>query len=464
MKVYTHENVDLDAAASVWFVQTFIACPYRTAEVRFVSAGWDGAGTEDGDMAVDIRAGGRGIKGEERPDGTVGSCFALLVADYAPRLCRDALRSLVELIDAQDAHGQAVEWLAPEASHKAKTVMADTGLNGVLRGFQAELAEHADDDALDGLVVERMSEIFSGMLKVGMARQRAKAEADRAELIGDGRVAIVRDKRNMSTNGILFDGGVRVVVCEDGHGISVIRGRGVSLDMTHPNLLAVIRAAGEEYGAEQGKWFSPRDFLLTTGTRKGPATWTSRVRLEDLAAAAARLLADMDRQAAGEFNQPSPRTIERLRQDLRDPASLALAVLTFGPNADPAHISRLLNEEWWDARYASTYLLTALQHVQRVGTVGRDVFVQVPTSPTGAFHNAAPILARFPHVEVAWAWRFSGGEPIISADYRFAEHPLAPRTMVTFTIGYTDTPDGGENLVYTIGAIEEQEAQDPQGS
>jgi hypothetical protein len=460
MKVYTHKNVDLDAAASVWFAQNFIIDPPRSAELVFVSANWDGTGMGDEDMALDIRAAGRGIKGYQLSDGTVGSCLDQLVTEYAPRFAQDALRSLVEFVDAQDAHGQAVKRLAPEAGRYAQTVLADTGLNGVLRALQAQ---HPGDDKL---VVELMSEIFFGMLKVGEARQRAAAEANRAELIGDGRVAIVRDKREMATNAILFDRGVRVVVYQDGHNIGVVREGSETLPMDHPALLAVIHAAGEEIGDGDGKWFvHPAKFMIAWGTLKAPAASLSRVRPEDLAQAAARLLASKDRQAATE-HQPTPRTIERLLADLRDHAKLDLAVLELGPTADPAHMRRLLLEGWADSHPAhmGRWLLSALQHVQGVGVVGHEVYVHAPEVEHGV-HPASTILARFPYVEVAlWDREHRAAEPVIEAIYRFAPHPLAPHTRVRFAIGYAETPDGGDNLVYTIGEIEEEEAQDPQGA
>jgi hypothetical protein len=285
MKVlYTHFNVDLDAAASVWAAREFISGA-RDCELVFVSANWDGAGIDEDAIALDIVAGGHGFKGEQYPDGTIGSCFALIVKRYASAEDQEALASLVNFVDAQDAHASAVNWLAPEASREARTVLGDTGLNGVLRALQAV---HPRNDAL---VVERMSEIFSGMLRAGRARRRASVEADRAELIGDGRVAIVRDAQEYATNAILYDRGVKVIVYVDGHNLGVIREGSVTLRTDDPALRAVVEAAGEEVGDGDGKWFAhPAGFIFAWGTRKGPATYPSRVRPEDLAASAYRLL------------------------------------------------------------------------------------------------------------------------------------------------------------------------------
>jgi hypothetical protein len=283
MKVFTHFNVDLDAVASVWAAQEFIPGA-REAELVFVPANWDGE-LDKGDLAVDITAGGRGMKGEQGPDGTVGSCFALIVARYATEADQEALRSLVTFVDAQDAHGHAVKWLAPETEESTQTVLADTGINAVLRALQAA---HPRNDVL---VAERMAEIFSGMLQAGRARQRAAIEADRAELIGGGKVAIVRDNKEFATNAILYERGVQVIVYLDDHNLGVIREGSQTLRMDDPALRAVVEAAGEEVGDGDGKWFAhPAGFIFARGTRKAPATTPSRVRPEDLAAAAAQLL------------------------------------------------------------------------------------------------------------------------------------------------------------------------------
>jgi hypothetical protein len=164
-------------------------------------------------------------------------------------------------------------------------VLGDTGINGVLRVLQAV---HPRNDAF---VVERMAEIFSGMLSNGRARQRATVEADRAELIGDGRVAITRNNREFATNAVLYERGVRVIVDVDGHNLGVIREGSEALRMDDPALVAVVHAAGEQLGDGDGIWFAhPAGFMLAWGSRKAPAATPSRVRPEDLAAAAALLL------------------------------------------------------------------------------------------------------------------------------------------------------------------------------
>ena len=288
-RIFTHFNVDLDAVTSVWFAREFMGA--RNAELVFVPANWDGTGMEDDDLALDIRAGGRGIKGEKHEDSTIGSCFFDLVATYAPNEDQGILYFLADFVELQDSTGRAVEKLARAANEFERATLDAVSINSVLRALQAT---HPRNDAL---VVERMSEIFSGMLENGRARQRAKVEADRAELIGDGLVAISRDAKEFATNAILFERGVRVIIYVDTHAngvadIGVVREGSLTLRMDDPALVAVIHAASEQLGDGDGTWYAhPAGFLLAWGTRKAPATTPSRVRPEFLARAAVDLLA-----------------------------------------------------------------------------------------------------------------------------------------------------------------------------
>lgn len=115
MKIFTHFNVDLDAVCSVWAAREFIPGA-RSAAVEFRPANWDGNGMSEGDLALDMEADGRGIKGEKESDGIVHSCFASIVSQYASPADQAALANLVRFVDAQDSRGSAVKFLAPDAS------------------------------------------------------------------------------------------------------------------------------------------------------------------------------------------------------------------------------------------------------------------------------------------------------------------------------------------------------------
>lgn len=281
MKIYTHFAVDLDAVCSVWAARQFIPGA-KDAAVEFCPANWDGNGMTQDDLAVDISAGGRGMKGEQEESGIVHACFASIVSRYALPGDQQALAGLIRFVDAQDAHGSAVKFLAPEASREAQATIATTGLNAVLRALQVT---HPRNDAL---VCERMSEILSGMLQAGRARQRAAAEAEKAEVLDGGNVALVVNSREFATNGFLFEErGIRVIVYVDGNNLGVLRRGDEQLRMDHPELCAIVDAQGE-----MSEWFAhPAGFLFCRGSRKAPAISPSKVDPRTLAEAVARLLA-----------------------------------------------------------------------------------------------------------------------------------------------------------------------------
>ena len=281
MKLHTHFMVDLDAVCSVWAARKFIPGA-KDATVEFRPASWNGEGMAENDFALDIDAGGRGMKGEKGEGGLVHSCTALIIAKYASPADQSALANLIRFVDAQDAHGSAVKFLAPEMNQKAQETFGATGLNAVLRALQAT---HPRNDAI---VCERMSEIFSGMLHAGRARQRAVIEADKAEILGDGKVAIVTNSREFATNDMLFENrGVRVIVYVDGHNLGVIRHGDEPLRMDHAEFRAIVEADGE-----LNEWFAhPAGFLFCRGSRKAPAENPSKVSPRKLAEIAVRLLA-----------------------------------------------------------------------------------------------------------------------------------------------------------------------------
>lgn len=271
-KIFTHFNVDLDAVASVWAVKTFIA-NMAESEVKFKPANWDGSELEEGDMAVDISAGGKGIKGETGDSGIVHSCFAYIVKNYASTDDQKALANLVDFVDAQDAHGLAVNYFIPDVPDKERYILAATGINAVLRSYQAVYP------ANDFKVTDRMAEIFTGMLYSGRARQKAEIEADNAEILEGGKVAIVNNAKQFATNGILYDRGIQAIVYVDGNNLGLIRSNTVTLSMSHPDILAVVEEA-----EEINEWFAhSAGFLFCRGSRKAPAETKSKVDPHKLA-------------------------------------------------------------------------------------------------------------------------------------------------------------------------------------
>ena len=272
VKILTHIEPDPDASSVRWWVREFIIP--TNATVHFRPENWDGDGMEPGDFAVD-EAGGNGIKGKQDEDGTV---HAVLKPN------RLAFVSLIEFVDAQDANGSTVKFLAPDLNPDVARIFAATGIDVVLGAFQAH---HGGDDLR---VVESMSVILSGMLKMARANVGpARAEEDRAEILFGSKVAVTTGV-SPTRNRIIFQKyGVKVVVNADGpngHNIGIVRRGSETLRMDHDDTLAVIKVAGEEY-----QWFThSKGFLLCRGSRKSPVESPSQVDQNELAMAVARLL------------------------------------------------------------------------------------------------------------------------------------------------------------------------------
>ncbi|GIU69144.1 MAG: hypothetical protein KatS3mg002_0380 [Candidatus Woesearchaeota archaeon] len=262
-KIYTHVNVDLDAACSVWAVRNFVP-GFSSAEVEFVHANWDGKELNDKDIAVDLEA---GIKG--RKDGTTRSAFATIVARYADEEDQKALENLVQYVDAQDSYGSAVEYFIPNVDERTKEVFSSNGINTVLRALQAQ---YRDDK-----VVLMFGEILDGLYKMGLSKIRAIKEAEWV-----GPVALIYGAKEFGTNGELFKRGAKAIVYIDGYNIGVIKASTVEARMDHPYIRNVI--------GSEGWFFHPAGFMAAWGSRKSPATTPSRVDPKRLAEVVAQVV------------------------------------------------------------------------------------------------------------------------------------------------------------------------------
>ena len=281
-RLFTHMKLDLDAAWSAWATKVFVP-RMAQAQVLFMPANWDGAGMTDLDMAVDICAGGRGIKGQQ--EGTlVSSAFAMIIQMHASPEDQLALAPFVKFVDAQDMHGSAYEYYLADIAPEVIEIFSRTGLNACFRAAQTMYRNN------DPELFRFMSFYFNGLLKTSRSQVRAEEEAVQfAEYIGDDRrVAIMRYARFTGTNHALFRHGVQAIVYVDGFNIGVTNRKG-KIRCDHPLIRAVVEPTGE-------KWFiHPAGYVFGNGTRKSPATKPSKVDPFALARAA---LAALDAEAA----------------------------------------------------------------------------------------------------------------------------------------------------------------------
>jgi hypothetical protein len=281
--IFTHVNVDLDAVCSVKACKEYVP-GMSGADVKFRNANWNGDGMKPGDIAVDLDAGGRGIKGEEEGD-IVHSCFALLMSTYAPKEDRQILGRLIEFVDILDSRGSVVDQLVPEASGDARAILSAVTLGSVVNALREDLQE-------DNLVIDAMSHIFSGMLKYGRKRMRALQDMDNhVEFFGqDKQVALITDS-DRTMLGCLFRRGVRIAVYSNDIGLGVFRNSYAAdigdFRVDCPEIRAVVEEMGNDE-IERGEWFAHLGgFLYCRGSDKSPACNRSKVDPRRLAEAVA---------------------------------------------------------------------------------------------------------------------------------------------------------------------------------
>ena len=270
-RLFTHVQPDLDAAASVWGMRTFVDSDF---EVHFVPASWDGDGILDGDEAVDLDCGMKGT----RPDGARGSAFKEIMEKYAPKADQSALWWLIEYVDLQDTHGAVVRRITPDNTDgKTIGILTGASLNNVL------LAQKRQFDT-DLEWVDYAHPIFDNLLEEGRSRARAQLEADKATWFGD-HVALLLEADEPTTAGVLFGRGALVVVANNGPNLRAVRRHDQTFRMDQDPVTTIIPVE------ERDSWFiHPAGFLVAHGTKKSPATEPSKLSPERLAQAMQQLL------------------------------------------------------------------------------------------------------------------------------------------------------------------------------
>jgi hypothetical protein len=146
--IITHQNVDLDAVASVWAWQRLVK-PAEEFGLIFLPAEWQPKNEElkDGDVILDMLFGIKGIKNDSV------SCFAYLLGNYFTNEDKLALEKLAKFVEAID-RGNVIKNLL---DGRENDILSFTCLNAVLQAFQKK---YYNDDKM---VCEKMAEIFDGL-------------------------------------------------------------------------------------------------------------------------------------------------------------------------------------------------------------------------------------------------------------------------------------------------------------
>lgn len=237
--IYTHLNLDIDAASSV----ALYLITKRDDNVQFVSADFIPK-LEVNDVAIDITAGGMGLKGDK-------SAFSLILS-MSPKKYQLAFEKLAVMIDAYDSTGTY-----PKVPGYPGVTIIDT-FNYLKRGI-----------GLDQELLKAWKPVIEGIFFSWRDFQSATKEANTAEFVG--KVAIIKNAPRQ-THSILFDKGVEFVVYEDNFNLGVIRN-----PRSNKNL-------GNHLRKDLPEWFHhPKGFLSCWGCNKAPKFVASEISAETLA-------------------------------------------------------------------------------------------------------------------------------------------------------------------------------------
>lgn len=258
-RVITHVCPDLDAISSVWFFMRFVA--KKQLEVKFVPASWDGHDFGAHDVALDIDAGGMGLKGQKTFKGEVHSCFKSLVTQYADSEAREILKPLVKFIDRNDTYG-GVNKVGDFSKNKSHQITSFVALSLAMKAFRAV---HESDQ----LVLQRMLELFDGIYKINKdSIESQKHIMQKAIMVGK---TVILPEGSDSSRGLFFNRGYEALIYTDNNNIGLLTKGDLRADS--PEVMRVIESAGEIR-----EWFAhSAGYLLARGTRKDPRETRSNV-------------------------------------------------------------------------------------------------------------------------------------------------------------------------------------------
>ncbi|PKM91054.1 hypothetical protein CVU82_03270 [Candidatus Falkowbacteria bacterium HGW-Falkowbacteria-1] len=287
-KVFTHISVDIDAAASAWFTLRFIlGKTEKEVDIIFKPANWDGKEMEKGDYALDINAGGKGIKGNKRRNGKAGSCFmALFKKTYLQNEEKEVLGPLARFIDGHDSDGVEF-WRDMDVPEKNKlTFFSFVGLLTVLHGYHTRYNDH-----------EICSRFFDNLdnylnLEVSFRKERENTEKS-IEVFG--KVALNRNPKVRINSSLLNKHGFKAVIYVDEFNMGILT-RGDDFKADDGFVRQFVLSHGEEIGDGE-KWFAhPDGRLFCRGSRKSPVFSPSKINPIELAEAIDSHLAFLEKQ------------------------------------------------------------------------------------------------------------------------------------------------------------------------
>lgn len=266
-RVFTHVSVDVDNVLSLWFALRFII--KEEVDFYFVSAAWDGKDMKEDDLALDISAGGKGIKGFIDDKNRVHSCFKSLFEEYSNEKTKRVLGDLVTLVDQYDTYGL----------NNNGTIRNDFFIT-IINALKA-LKEIYDND--DKIICQRMFEILDGLFKIKEMDLEPRSKFFPSIIIvGKTAITIREENSRYSARKYLFQMSYDSLIYIQGNNLGILFKddlveKGIRAD--HPKIKKVIEGAGE-----LDDWFAhPAGYMFSWGSRKAPKDKMSSVDPYELA-------------------------------------------------------------------------------------------------------------------------------------------------------------------------------------
>lgn len=302
-KIYTHLYGDLDSLASIWFASRFlrkeggkiIFLPFskekeKEEEIVFVSANWNGYELRENDLALDITAGGYGIKGDIDSQKKVHSCFFKLVNEYGDDETKNVLFVLAKAIDkhdAKDTSDQAYSVYSPPSNLDEKYPKCFDRFFSTFCYAKSGIGDKNLEDESDKKLKDFIFIYLDGFYQSRIDKLTSKKDVlENTIKVGEVAIFVRKENKNrISNRNELFNLlGFSAKVYVDGNHLGIVIkddlvDSGMRAD--HPYIREVVKKVGEI-----DQWFSHESgFLYCWSCEKAPRNKLSKVDPYELALA-----------------------------------------------------------------------------------------------------------------------------------------------------------------------------------
>jgi hypothetical protein len=297
--IISHEDPDIDSIFSTLAIIYFflgikdLIKFFQNSDWRDVivlkPANWDGKGMGPNNIAVDIHAGGRGIKGEII-EGKTYSAFNSVMSKYAPKEMNEALADFICYVDTFDSTGDVLKTLAGDYmgnlsfAQDYMDILRTGSLESQIQGVKSYLRRYGHEGQKD--LIAHYALPFLAQIKIAKQKIRAK------EMYSSRVVSLLPDKKSpvcikmtdapFEICDLAFARGAEVMVfygqkIKGNEMMGVKRRPGSDFPVSHPRIMEVIKKKGEF-------WYCC-DHLIATGTPKGPPKFQTKVLVSSLCVA-----------------------------------------------------------------------------------------------------------------------------------------------------------------------------------